>query len=232
MKRLFILLIALLSIGAVSAQNTSSPVKQWTSSFMTLDVDAPIKLILTQIPSEQAPYIVYDTKGNETAKFTAEVDKGQVLKIRERNDPKRTTVTEVHVYYNTLNVIRISRANTTVESMLDSKMIDVEISNGAKFVAELNVKDIVISVSGNSGVELSGEALYHCAEVTSAQYNAAGLKTMSTIIEAHHNSEARVYATQRLEAKSTTGGKIMYKSTPEILRAEKTLFGVDPTPLM
>lgn len=232
MKRLFILLIALLSIGAVSAQNTNSPVKQWTSSFMTLDVDAPIKLILTQIPSEQAPYIVYDTKGNETAKFTAEVDKGQVLKIRERNDPKRTTVTEVHVYYNTLNVIRISRANTTVESMLDSKMIDVEISNGAKFVAELNVKDIVISVSGNSGVELSGEALYHCAEVTSAQYNAAGLKTMSTIIEAHHNSEARVYATQRLEAKSTTGGKIMYKSTPEILRAEKTLFGVDPTPLM
>jgi hypothetical protein len=62
-------------------------------------------------------------------------------------------------------------------------------------------------------------------------YNAAGLATMSTIVEAHHNSEVRVDAEQRLEAKSTTGGKIYYKSNPEILRIEKTLFGVDVTPL-
>ena len=209
----------------------SNPIKQWTSSFTALDVDAPIKLTLTQISSDQAPYIIYDTKGNITSKFTAEVDKGQVLKIRERQDLKRTSITEVHVFYNTLEDIKISRANTVIEGEVSCDMLDIEISNSAKFVAQLNVKDVVVIISGDCGVELTGEALYHHAEITSAQYNAVGLKTMSTIIEAHHNAEARVYATQRLEAKSTTGGKIMYKPTPELLRTEKSLFGVDATPL-
>lgn len=239
MKRLLLMLIATIATIGLYAQQTnvvvnpqsSNPMKQWTSSFVSLDVDAPIKLTLTQIPSEQAPYIIYDTKGNETAKFTAEVDRGQVLKIRERYDPKRTTVTEVHIYYNTLESIKISRADTQIQGTLKAKMLDVEISNTAKFVAKLDVMDVAVVISGNSAVELTGNALYQRADVASSQYNAAGLKTMSTIVEAHHNAEARVYATQRLEAKSATGGEIMYKATPEILRTEKTLFGVDPTPL-
>ena len=200
----------MLCIGEISAQGTSSPVKQWTSTFTEIDVDAPIKLRLVQIAADQAPYIVYDTKGNEASKFTAEVEKGRVLKIRERYDPKRVSVTEVEVYFNNLTDITISRAKTVIEGTLDNLMIDI---------------------SGNSGVELMGEALYHTADVTSAQYNAAGLATMSTIVEAHHNSEVRVDAEQRLEAKSTTGGKIFYKSLPELVRTEKTLFGVDIAPL-
>lgn len=239
MKRILLLFAIILCAGRVSAQQgdvsveqyISNPIKQWTSSFTTIDVDAPIRLTLTQISSDQAPYIVYDTKGNETSRFTAEVEKGQVLKIRERYDPKRASVTEVQVFYNTLDHITISRADTQLNGALKTKMLDVEISNNAKFVAELDVKDLVISVNGNCGVEITGKTLYQMVNVTSSQYNAARLETMSTIVESHHNAEVRVYATQRLEAKSTTGGKIMYKSTPEILRTEKTLFGVDPTPL-
>ncbi len=239
MKRILLLFAIILCAGHVSAQQSSAtieqyisnPVKQWTSSFTTIDVDAPIKLTLTQLSGDQAPYIIYDTKGNETSKFTAEVERGQVLKIRERYDPKRASVTEVQVFYNTLEQITIARADTQLNGVLRAKMLDVEISNNAKFVAEFDVMDLVISVNGNCGVEITGETLYQRVDVTSSQYNAAGLKTMSTIVESHHNAEVRVYATQRLEAKSTTGGKIMYKPSPEIIRTEKTLFGVDATPL-
>ena len=221
----------MLCIGEISAQGTSSPVKQWTSTFTEIDVDAPIKLRLVQIAADQAPYIVYDTKGNEASKFTAEVEKGRVLKIRERYDPKRVSVTEVEVYFNNLTDITISRAKTVIEGTLDNLMVDIVVSNDATLLATLDVKDLKISISGNSCVELMGEALYHTADVASAQYNAAGLATMSTIVEAHHNSEVRVDAEQRLEAKSTTGGKIFYKSLPELVRTEKTLFGVDIAPL-
>ena len=221
----------MLCIGEISAQGTSSPVKQWTSTFTEIDVDAPIKLRLVQIAADQAPYIVYDTKGNEASKFTAEVEKGRVLKIRERYDPKRVSVTEVEVYFNNLTDITISRAKTVIEGTLDNLMVDIVVSNDATLLATLDVKDLKISISGNSCVELMGEALYHTADVASAQYNAAGLATMSTIVEAHHNSEVRVDAEQRLEAKSTTGGKLFYKSLPELVRTEKTLFGVDIAPL-
>ena len=231
MKRFLIILISMLCIGHLSAQQSPAPIKQWTSSFTEIDIDAPIKLRLIQIPADQAPYIVYDTKGNEASKFTAEVEKGRVLKIRERYDPKRVSVTEVEVYFTNLTDITIFRAKTVIEGTLDNAMIDIVVSNDATLLATLDVQDLKISISGNSCVELMGEALYHTADVASAQYNAAGLVTMSTIVEAHHNSEVRVDAEQRLEAKRTTGGKILYKSLPELVRTEKTLFGVDIAPL-
>lgn len=235
MKRILIALVLMLCIAEISAQQSvgaetqqiSNPVKQWTSSFTAIDVDAPIKLTLIPISDNDAPYIIYDTKGNETSKFSAEVDKGHVLKIRERNDPKRTTTTEVSVYFNSLTDIKISRADTYVEDVIEGKIIDIVISNDATFVAQIDVKDLKISISGNCCVELSGEALYHTADVATAKYNATSLSTMSTVVEAHHNAEVRIDAEQRLEAKSTTGGKIFYKSEPELLRTEKTLFGVD-----
>lgn len=235
MKYISIILAMMLCVAGLSAQQptepVSNPIKQWTSSFTSIDVDAPIKLKLIAIPIDQAPYIIYDTKGNETSKFTAEVEKGRVLKIRERYDPKRVGVTEVEVYFNTLSDIELTRAETIVDGVLKEKILDIIVSNNATLLATLDVLDLKISISGNSCVELNGEALYHTADVATAMYNAAGLVTMSTIVEAHHNSEVRVDAEQRLEAKSTTGGKIYYKSNPEILRIEKTLFGVDVTPL-
>ena len=235
MKYISIILAMMLCVAGLSAQqpteSVSNPIKQWTSSFTSIDVDAPIKLKLIAIPIDQAPYIIYDTKGNETSKFTAEVEKGRVLKIRERYDPKRVGVTEVEVYFNTLSDIELTRAETIVDGVLKEKILDIIVSNDATLLATLDVLDLKISISGNSCVELNGEALYHTADVATAMYNAAGLATMSTIVEAHHNSEVRIDAEQRLEAKSTTGGKIYYKSNPEILRIEKTLFGVDVTPL-
>ena len=52
-----------------------------------------------------------------------------------------------------------------------------------------------------------------------------GLESMSTIVRAEHNAEVRVDATQRLQAKTATGGKVYYKSLPEILRREIPVFG-------
>ena len=91
MKRILLLFAIILCAGHVSAQqssatieqNISNPVKQWTSSFTTIDVDAPIKLTLTQLSGDQAPYIIYDTKGNETSKFTAEVERPRPALLRQ-----------------------------------------------------------------------------------------------------------------------------------------------------
>lgn len=41
----------------------------------------------------------------------------------------------------------------------------------------------------------------------------------------------KVYASERLEAKTSTGGKILYAVEPVILRSAITLFGGDIKPL-
>ena len=55
-------------------------------------------------------------------------------------------------------------------------------------------------------MEITGKTLYQDVDVATAKYNAAGLKSVSTIVRAEHNSEVKVDATQRLEAKSTPDG--------------------------
>ena len=231
MKRYFTFIVALMCSCWVYAQEpvavNSEPIKQWTASFKSIDVDAPIKLTLIAISDDQAPYIIYDTKGVVTSKFTVEVDRDGVLKIRERYDPKRISVTEVKLYFNNLDDIKISRADAHLEGVLKATMIDVAISNGAQFTARVDVKDIKISISGDSRVEISGSTIYHDADVATAKYNAVDLESVSTVVHAEHNAKAKVNASGRLEAKSSTGGKIFYRSQPELLRKEKSLFGVD-----
>lgn len=208
-----------------TTQVTSNPVKQWTSNFTAIDVDAPIKLKLIKIGENEAPYIIYDTKGSYTSKFTAEADKSGTLKIRERSEAKRETITEVEVYFNNLSDIIISKADVSVEGVLDSPLLDIRVSNNAHFVADVNVLDLMISVTGKCCAVLNGEALYQTADVSSAEYNAAGLQTISTVVSSSHGAFVKVDAKQRLEAKTSTGGEIRYKSHPEIFRSEIPMFG-------
>lgn len=223
------IMISLFAASSVVAQEAATvsnePMKQGLTRFHAIDIDAPIKLTLIKIGEYDVPYIIYDTKEVYTSKFSFEVDKDGVLKVRERNDPKRESITEVEIYYNYIEDISIAKADVMVQNVLDAPLLDIYISNDAHFTAKVNTKDLKISITGKSRVEISGEALYQSADVSTAIYSAANLSTMATTVSASHNADVSIDAYQRLEAKSTTGGMIRYKSFPEIYREDIALFG-------
>ncbi len=219
----------------LSAQDSSSapsgPIKQGLTRFHSIDVDAPIKLSLIKIEEYDIPYIVYDTKGVYTSKFSFEVDKSGVLKIRERYDPKRETITEVEIYYNNIQSIDISKADVDVEGVVEAHLLDINASNDSHLIVEVYTKDLKVDITGKCCVEISGEALYQTVDISTATYNAVNLATMSSSITASHNADVCVNATQRLVIKTSTGAKISYKSDPEIYREDVSLFGGEITQL-
>lgn len=230
MRRFILSLCAIFCALAAFAQgelaNTSRPVKEFLSNFTAINVDAPIKLKLTKINEGEAPYIIYDTKGVYTSKFAAEVDsKTSTLKISERSDTKRESVTEVEVYFTTLTDITISKADVRVEGVLQSQLLDIYTSNDATFVAEVDVMDVLLFAAGKSRVVLSGKARYHTADISTAEYDAGRLECVATTALASHNAVMKVGASERLDLKTSTGGKIYYITQPVILRSEVTLFG-------
>lgn len=244
MKRFIIAILLMFSTIALSAQEVKSvdvqgeatadgvvlpesrPIKEFLSTFTAIKVDAPIELTLIKLSGDESPYIVFDTKGVYTSKFTAEVDsKTKTLKISERNDPKRESVTEVKVYFRELTDINISRANTKVEGVLSSQLMDIYISNDANFAAEVDVLDLVMFASGKSRVVVTGNTHYQTADISTAEYDGSALSSISTVVEASHNATVKVNAVERLQAKTSTGGKILYYSQPVILRSEVTMFG-------
>lgn len=219
MKKFIIVILSLFTITTLSAQQ-----KEYLAPFTVLDVDAPIRLTLVKIKDHEAPYIIYDTKGVENSKFTFEV-KNKKFKVRERYDSNRKSVTEVTIGFTSLTDISISRADATVDGVLTSQLLDINVSRNAHLSAEVDVLDIMVKVSGKSRIELGGKTQYHTAEVTSSQYNAHCMESTSTIVESSHNSVARVNADERLELRTATGGKIYYYSQPVIFRSIITAFG-------
>ena len=133
MRTILLIIATLITAVQLSAQEVpttaSGPIKQGLTRFSSIDVDAPIKLTLIEISEDEIPYIVYDTKEVYTSKFSFEVDKNGVLKIRERNDPKRESITEVQVYYNYLENINIAKADVVAESII-SKLEKIMATNG------------------------------------------------------------------------------------------------------
>jgi archaellum component FlaF (FlaF/FlaG flagellin family) len=231
MKRFIISIFAIFCVANLFAQEVtpeqSGPVQMNLSSFDAIDVNAPIKLKLIKIDKSETPYIIYDTKGVYTSKFTVEVEKKQngILKIEERSDPKRESTTEVTVYFNELTDISISKADVSVDGTLKSNLLDLYLSNGTHFTADIDALDTKVSVSGKCGIVLTGYSRYQTVDVATAEYNAAKLETLSTVASSSHNAIVKINATERLEAKTSTGGKILYYTEPVILRTEITLFG-------
>ncbi len=231
MKRFLLSIFAICCATNLMAQESTipnpGPIKENLSSFNSIDVNAPIKLTLIKIDKSEAPYIIYDTKGCYTSKFEFEVQKkgDGILKIDERSDSKRDSVTEVEVYFNELTDISISKADVTVIGTLDTQLIDLYISNDSHFVADVDTLDIKVYASGKCCIILTGKARYQTVDISTADYNAAKLNTVSTVASSSHNATVKVNALERLEAKSSTGGKILYCIEPIILRSEITLFG-------
>lgn len=219
MKKFIAVILSLFAITTLSAQE-----KEYLAPFNTLDVDASVKLTLVKIKEHEAPYIIYDTKGAENPKFSFEV-KDKKLKVRERYDSSRKTVTDVTIGFTSLTDISIARADATVKDVLTAQLLDLYITKDAHFTAEVNVLDIMVYASGDSRIELSGETRYHTADISSAHYNAHEMMSVSSIVSASHSAVVRVNAEERLELKTTTGGKIFYYTQPVILRTEVTTFG-------
>lgn len=225
MRNFIVSILSIFLLTGVSAQE-ADPKKEFLAPFSAIDVDAPIRLKLIKIKEHEAPYIVYDTKGVSISKFSFEVDdKNRLLKIRERHDPQRKTITEVEVYFINLTDISLSKADVTIEGTLTSQLLDIYIAHSAHLTAEVDVLDVMVYASGKSRIELKGNTHYHSADISTAHYNAQELHSISTVVESSHNAVARVNAEERLEMKTSTGGKIYYQSQPIILRSNITTFG-------
>lgn len=225
------LLIAITSALSVCAQAQSvgtedkSGERIWTSEFKSVDINAPVKVIFKRINDNDAPYATYDAHGRESSAFTAEVDKHGVLKIREKSDGKRTSITEVEVGYHDLEDIRIARADVLFRDTLDRATADIAVSDGAHIRAAVDMADLKICIANKCIVELSGDVRYLTADVSSSTLDASALRCMSCRIAASHKAEVDIDVDERVEAEVSYGAKIRYSGSPSIVRTNSSVFG-------
>ena len=237
MKRIFIASILAFLFMSASAQESSSPtvnsVEQavsipktdWLVAFNTVKIDGPMNVVFKKVEKVEELRITYDTKGNITSKFKFEIDRNGVLVVSEKSDPKRTSVTDITIYYNSLREVRVAHAKAEFEDEIVTEIFDLSVSGGA--MASLNIKtlDTAVECTGVSRLTIGGETKYLTMRASTAKVDGSKLITVSSTVEASHSAEVRLLVSERLEATTSTGAKLLYKGYPVILREHNAIFG-------
>ncbi len=227
MKKLIFALLMTAMALTVSAQEERS---EWLTSFDDVVVEGVMDIRFVRIAEDEAPKVVYDTKGNYTTKFSATV-KDRILTVRERTDARRPEPTVVTVYYNAINSITVTDALVTFKDVLSQKTFDLTLTGQADMTAEMDVKDIDAAMTGRSKLTLTGAATYLTLNIATGKFDGVGLECAAARVVAQSGAEAKVWAVDRLEGSTSTNGVIRYKAAPDLLRISRKFMAGDVKPL-
>ena len=237
MKRVAIIIIFAMSAFVASAQTTTTttastteqvvsiPKTDWITPFNRVKIDGPMNVVFKRVAASEDCRITYDTKGNITSKFKFEVDKNGVLVVSEKSDPKRTSVTDIIIYYNSLREAKIAHAKAEFEDVVENDLFDLVVSGGAMVLLEIKTLDAAVECTGVSRLTLNGSTKYLTMRVSTAKVDCTKLSVVSATIDASHSAELRLTVSERLDATTSTGAKLLYKGHPVILRDHTQIFG-------
>lgn len=221
---------------AAGAQNSTIPAampavsptahNEWLPEFTQVKISAAIEVTFVHAAVTEAPRIAYDTKGADDTRFKASVDKKGVLTISERVPRDKRSETQVTVYYHTLESLSVSDAWVVFSQPVDQQMVALTMSGGARLTAEVDVKDMEVTLTGkNTQLTLSGSAKYLEAEVSSGKIDASKLVVMNAEIEASYSADVRLDVTDRLKASATSSAKVSYSGRPSIVKVRESYLG-------
>lgn len=211
----------------VVEQVVSQPKTDWLMPFNSVKIDGPMNVVFKKVATADEMRIIHDTKGNITAKFKFEVDKKGTLVVSEKSDPKRTSVTDITIYYTSLRDVKIAHAKSVFEDVVDAKLLDLTVSGGAIVSIGVNSLDLAVECTGSSRLTIEGSTKYLTMRASTAKINCSNLSTVSTTVDASHSAEVRIIVSERLEATTSTSAKLLYKGHPTILREHNVIFGGD-----
>lgn len=212
-------------------EETSSTARsEWLPSFDRVVVSAGVDIKFVQVPDTQAPKIIYDTKGSYTTRFEAEV-RDKVLYVREKIDGRRPDRTTVTVHYNHMESLSVSECRVSFENGITQDLFDLVIGARASVVAEFNILDLNMELSGDSNALISGDVRYLNLSASTGKVDFLGTQVMSAKVYAQAGAEVKLNVTDRLEGRANTGASILYKGKPRILRMAKKFLAREIAPM-
>lgn len=99
-------------------------------------------------------------------------------------------------------------------------------SSGDLEVALLEATDLVVEISSSGDVTLGGDAQSQDIRLSSSgNYDAAELRSGEAVVDLSSSGNATVWVTDRLEADTSSSGKVSYYGNPPTVRGEVTALG-------
>lgn len=155
-----------------------------------------------------------------------EVD-GNTLKIYTRKNIRKSRSKKVFLVYKDLNTIRISSAgDVTGENTLKTGTLNIDLSSAGDLNLEVQAEKIICEISSSGDARLSGNTEDLVASLSSAgDLHAYELITKNAEVSCSSAGDARVYATEEFNLRSSSAGSIYYKGDGRVVNSHTSSAG-------
>ncbi len=213
MKKGLLLLITLFSIFNVRAQERNSQTRN-VGTFNEVYAGKGINVTLIEGDKEK---VRVEIENAEVTDVITEID-GRKLDIKLKTKIYKDMSVMVYVTYKSLKAISAGTgAFITSDNVIYADNLDLKAGSGSTIILDLDVKNLNASLS-SSKIEVVGKVDFQeVSSSTGGRFVADKLDCKEAIIKASTGGVASVNVSEKLDAKTNTGGKIHYKGDPKEL---------------
>ncbi|WP_299668649.1 head GIN domain-containing protein [uncultured Polaribacter sp.] len=169
---------------------------------------------------------LYISQGNKNT-ITVEADenlhdiiitevKDGVLKIYSDKNIWQAKARKVYVTLENLDLLRAtSGSDVYSETTIKTAAISITATSGADIRIEVDAESVETNATSGSDIKISGTSINHASSATSgSSIDAYNLKSNNVIVNASSGADINIYASQKIEAKASSGGDVDFKGNP------------------
>jgi hypothetical protein len=234
MKSLKILIVVFICLGITSCvdaqfhktvRGDGNVIKKErpTTSFDGIKVSSGVDVYLSQGDNES---VTVEADENLHEYILTEVKDG-VLNVYTDVNIREAKMERVHVTIKDVRSLKTSSAGDIIgESPVRGTDIEIEASSAGDVRLEVYAKKIEVNISSSGDVTLSGEAETLKADLSSAgDLDAYNLKAKDVDVSASSAGDAKVYASEKITARSSSAGDIYYQGEPKYVDSHSSSAG-------
>lgn len=152
---------------------------------------------------------------------------GDILKIYTKKNIRKARSKKVFLVYEDLNTIRISSAgDVSGENTLKTGNLDIDLSSAGDLNLEVQADKITCDISSSGDARLSGNAEVLVASLSSAgDLHAYELITQKADVSCSSAGDARIYAKEEFNLRSSSAGSIYYKGDGRVSNSHTSSAG-------
>jgi hypothetical protein len=192
-------------------------------AFESISVSAGIEVFLTQ---DSVLKVVVEADENLQEIIKTEVSKGE-LKIFPEKPIRFAAAKRVYVSFKTIHSLAVS-SGAEVKSKMELKInsLDLSASSGAKIDLVMAVNKLIVEGNSGAAIDLSGSAETLDVDGSSGvQIKMSSLQSKTCNAGASSGAGLKIFASEKITAKASSGGNIKVSGNPTGRNVEKSSGG-------
>ena len=213
MKNIFLILVLLGTLTTTFAQERKSQNRN-IGTFNEIHAGKGINVTLIEGDKEK---IKVEIENGELSDVVTELN-GRKLEIRLKTKIYKNVGVQVYVTYRSLKAISTGTgAFVDANNIVHAQNLDLKAGTGSTIILEIDTKTVASTLS-SSKIELIGKTDYQdVSSNTGGKYVADKLMSRETFAKASTGGTIWVNVAEKLEAKTSTGGRVTYSGNPDKL---------------